>query len=50
MREALENDMEEDGSPENHQETKSDVVNNLQFCAGRSKSFVEENQSNLDGP
>lgn len=42
--------MEEDGGPENHQETEGDVVNNLQLCSGRSKSFVEQNQSNLDGP
>jgi hypothetical protein len=50
MREALEDDMEEDGSPENHQETQSNVVNNLQFCSGRGKSLVEQDQSNFDGP
>jgi len=42
--------MEEDSGPENNQETKSDVVNHLEFCSGRSKSLVEENQSNLDSP
>lgn len=42
--------MEKDGGPENHQETKSDVVNNLQLCSRRSKSLVEQNQSNLDSP
>jgi hypothetical protein len=41
VREALENDMEEDGSPESYQQAQCNIVDELQFSSGRGKSFVE---------
>lgn len=50
MREALEDDVEEDGGPRCTQEAQGDVVNHLQTCSWRRKLLVEQNEGNLDGP
>jgi hypothetical protein len=41
VREALENDIEEDGSPERPQQAECNIVDELQFGSGRGKSFVK---------